>query len=64
MIGISQGKTEISLDAWTGFPGAPQSVALVPRFAGERFANGPTRQRDQTSICGNSFEPSAKVEWE
>jgi hypothetical protein len=62
MIGIRQGKTEISLDAWTGFPGAPRSMVSERQFAGEQFVSGPTRQRDQTSICGNSETPSTKIE--
>ena len=69
MIRTCQGKTHLSLDLTEGFPEACQSMGR--RWLGlavlDPVAIGPTpqrNQRDQTSICGNSIEPSTKIEFE
>src|ERR1039458_5319595 len=64
MISTCQGKIHLPLHSTEEIPEAPSLGRIARRFAcfdPLRFES--TRQRDQTSICGNGSGPSTKIEF-
>src|SRR5215469_3132203 len=64
MITACQGKTHVSYTPRRSFLKHHRGAGSGPSIYPNRSVSvRPTQQRDQTSICGNSAGPSAKIEF-